>query len=106
MKQWVVDLCTIIHTDTWDTDTVKVLGLLNSDWNYSDVGGGFMYDGKEYDLKPTSFIIFDSNKVHCATKIYTNKKRFAIDYAVTKKSMSIRDKFAYVTTKEKNKTRL
>jgi len=72
------------HTDTWDTDTVKVLGLLNSDWNYSDVGGGFMYDGKEYDLKPTSFIIFDSNKVHCATKIYTNKKRFAIDYAVKK----------------------
>ena len=35
-------------------------------------------------LKPTSFIIFDSNKVHCATKIYTNKKRFAIDYAVKK----------------------
>ena len=72
------------HTDTWDKDTVKILGLLNSDWNYSDVGGGFMYDGKEYNLKPTSFIIFDSNKVHCATKIYTNKKRFAIDYAVKK----------------------
>ena len=40
---------------------------------------------KEYDLKPTSFIIFDSNKVHCAQDVLTDKKRFAIDYAVKKK---------------------
>ena len=55
------------HTDTWDTDTVKVLGLLNSDWNSETMGGGFMYDNK-LTLKPTSFIIFDSNKVHCAQR--------------------------------------
>ena len=34
------------HTDTWDTDTVKVLGLLNSDWNSETMGGGFMHDNK------------------------------------------------------------
>ena len=27
------------HTDTWDTDTVKILGLLNSDWNSETMGG-------------------------------------------------------------------
>ena len=73
------------HTDTWDTDTVKILGLLNSDWNSETMGGGFMHDNKLHTLKPTSFIIFDSNKVHCAQTILTDKKRFAIDYAVKKK---------------------
>ena len=72
------------HTDTWDTDTVKVLGLLNSDWNSEEMGGGFMYDNKLHFLKPTNFVIFDSNKVHCAQDVLTDKKRFAIDYAVKK----------------------
>ncbi len=73
------------HTDTWDTDTVKVLGLLNSDWNCDTMGGGFWHDSKLYKLQPMSFVIFDSNKVHCAQDIQTDKKRFAIDYAVKKK---------------------
>ena len=72
------------HTDTWDKDTVKILGLLNSDWNSETMGGGFMYDNKLHFLKPTNFVIFDSNKVHCAQDVLTDKKRFAIDYAVKK----------------------
>ena len=72
------------HTDTWDTDTVKILGLLNSDWNSEEMGGGFMHDNKLHLLKPTSFVIFDSNKIHCAQDVLTDKKRFAIDYAVKK----------------------
>ena len=72
------------HTDTWDTDTVKILGLLNSDWNSETMGGGFLYTNYTVKLKPTSFVIFDSNKIHCAQDILSDKKRFAIDYAVKK----------------------
>ena len=42
------------------------------------------HDNKLHKLQPTSFVIFDSNKVHCAQDIKTDKKRFAIDYAVKK----------------------
>ena len=44
------------HTDTWDTDTVKILGLLNSDWNSEAMGGG---SGLKY---AASSIIFLSKK--------------------------------------------
>ena len=49
------------------------------------MGGGVMYDNKLHFLKPTSFVIFDSNKIHSAQDVLTDKKRFAIDYAVKKK---------------------
>jgi ectoine hydroxylase-related dioxygenase (phytanoyl-CoA dioxygenase family) len=33
-------------------------------------------------MKPGRFIIFDSNILHAAKDITTDRKRFAIDYAV------------------------
>ena len=75
-----------LHTDhekdeLQDTPIIKVLGILNSDWKKS-WGGGFYYDEKEYDLIPTSFAVFNPRVSHCATDIFTNNKRLAIDFSI------------------------
>ena len=74
-----------IHTDHTEDERskklVKIVGLLNSDWK-EDWGGGFIYNGQSNYIKPTSFCIFDPKKPHCADEIYTNKKRFLIDFSV------------------------
>ena len=70
------------HTDYEDKDTLKILGILDAFWNPETMGGDFSHDNKRYQMKPGRFIIFDSNILHAAKDITTDKKRFAIDYAV------------------------
>jgi hypothetical protein len=72
-----------IHTDNWDENKIKVLGLLSADWDIYD-GGGFWYNEKVYPMIPTEFIIFDPNVRHSSDKIKSNKQRMAIDFTVTK----------------------
>ena len=71
-----------IHTDHDNAEgLVKILGIINSDWEETG-GGGFFHDGINYYVKPTSFCIFDQSKPHMAEEIFTDKKRFAIDFTV------------------------
>ena len=62
---------------------VKILGILNSDWE-EEWGGGFIHNGTNYYIKPTSFCIFDGSEPHSAAEIFTDNKRFAIDFIVKK----------------------
>ena len=72
-----------IHTDKLDTDRkiVKIVGLLNSDWK-EEWGGGFIHNETNNYIKPTSFCVFDASEEHGSSEIFTDKKRFAIDFAV------------------------
>tara|TARA_A100001011_G_scaffold95912_1_gene100873 strand:+ start:170 stop:637 length:468 start_codon:yes stop_codon:yes gene_type:complete len=72
-----------IHTDNWDENKIKVLGLLSDKWKKED-GGGFWYNQIVYPMIPTEFIIFDPNVRHSSDKIKSNKQRMAIDFTVTK----------------------
>ena len=72
-----------IHTDNWDENKIKVLGLLSDEWKKED-GGGFWYNQIVYPMIPTEFIIFDPNVRHSSDKIKSNKQRIAIDFTVTK----------------------
>ena len=47
---------------------IKVLGILNTDWQDS-WGGGFEHGGEVYPVRPTDFAIFDS-KVHHQITIF------------------------------------
>ena len=67
---------------------VKILGLLNSDWK-KEWGGGFFHNGTSNYIKPTSFCIFDSSEPHAAEEIFTDKKRFAIDFTVFQDQQSL-----------------
>ena len=67
-----------------DTDYIKILGLLNSDWGPDD-GGLFLHGDEAIPMVPTQFIIFDPRISHCASEITTNKKRLGIDFTVKKK---------------------
>ena len=74
-----------IHKDYENPNkgVIKIIGILNSDWK-EEWGGGFFHDGTSNYIKPTSFCIFDASKPHSAEEIFTDKKRFAIDYEVFK----------------------
>jgi len=72
-----------LHTDNWDENKIKVLGLLSDEWKKED-GGGFWYNQIVYPMIPTEFIIFDPNVRHSSDKIKSNKQRMAIDFTVTK----------------------
>ena len=72
-----------IHTDNWDENKIKILGLLSTDWDKED-GGGFIYDRKLYPLVPTEFLIFNSRVEHTGAKIKSDKRRFGIDFTVSK----------------------
>ena len=74
-----------MHFDPWPEDVVKILGLLNHDWNSNKDGGGFIIKENKYDLKPTNFLLFDSREEHSNAKILSDKKRVAIDFAVSKR---------------------
>ena len=77
-----------IHTDNKKEDNfVKILGLLNSDWK-EEWGGGFFHNGTSNYIKPTSFCIFDSVEEHLTEEIFTDKKRFAIDFTVCRDQQS------------------
>ena len=67
-----------------DTDYIKIVGLLNSNWNAKD-GGAFIHGELQFDMVPTNFIVFDPRVSHCASKITTNEKRLGIDFTVRKK---------------------
>ena len=71
-----------IHTDQEkNNNCVKILGIINSDWK-EEWGGGFFHNGTSNYVKPTSFCIFDPSEEHAAEEIFTEKKRFAIDFTV------------------------
>ena len=67
-----------------DTHYIKILGLLNSNWNSKD-GGLFLHGDESIPMVPTNFIVFDPRVPHCASKITTNEKRLGIDFTVKKK---------------------
>ena len=67
-----------------DTDYIKLLGVLNSDWGPDD-GGLFLHGDEVMPLVPTHFAIFDPRLTHCASEITTDKKRLGIDFTVKKK---------------------
>ena len=74
-----------VHTDhTKRENVIKILGIVNSDWQES-WGGGFIHDEESNYIKPTSFALFDSTVPHAADVILTDKKRMAIDFTVRKK---------------------
>tara|TARA_E500000081_G_scaffold49645_1_gene52872 strand:+ start:165 stop:599 length:435 start_codon:yes stop_codon:yes gene_type:complete len=75
-----------LHTDhekdeLQDTPIIKVLGILNSDWQDSD-GGGFIHNGITHKLMPGDFIVFNPRLPHKAEDIMTDKKRIAIDWTI------------------------
>lgn len=72
-----------IHTDNWDENKIKILGLLSTDWDKED-GGGFISDKKLYPLVPTEFLIFNPRVEHTSAKVKSDKKRMAIDFTVSK----------------------
>jgi|TARA_R110000824_G_C14957918_1_gene651670 hypothetical protein len=67
---------------------VKILGIITRDWE-ENYGGGFFYNGTSNYIKPTSFCIFDPTEEHANEEIFTDKKRFAIDFAVFKNEQSL-----------------
>ena len=76
-----------IHSDKWPANKIKIIGILNHDWTYED-GGGFLYEDLPHcSLKSTDFIVFDSRNQHSNAVVSSNKKRFAIDYLVSKKTL-------------------
>ena len=79
-----------IHIDTKeDENFVKILGIINSDWE-EKWGGGFFHNGTSNYIKPTSFCIFDPSENHAAEEIFTDKKRFAIDFTVFRYQQSLK----------------
>ena len=78
-----------IHSDYKETSPfVKILGIINSDWK-EEWGGGFFHNGTSNYIKPTSFCIFDPSEEHAAEEIFTDKKRFAIDFTVFRDQQSL-----------------
>ena len=76
-----------IHTDhekdeLQDTPIIKVLGILNSDWNHIQDGGGFEHGNNIYKLEAGDFIVFDPRVKHRAEDITSDKKRIAIDWTL------------------------
>ena len=68
---------------------VKILGIINSDWK-EEWGGRFFHDGTSNYIKPTSFCIFDPTEPHAAEEIFTDKKRFVIDFTVFRDFQSLK----------------
>ena len=67
-----------------DADYIKILGLLNSNWNSKD-GGLFLHGDEVIPMVPTHFVVFDPRVPHCASEITTHEKRLGIDFTVKKK---------------------
>ena len=67
-----------------DKDYIKILGLLNSNWNSKD-GGLFLHGDETIPMVPTHFVVFDPRVLHCASEITTHEKRLGIDFTVKKK---------------------
>ena len=67
---------------------IKITGLLNSDWDES-WGGGMEWNGTYHYAKPTSFYVFDGAQPHRCSEIFTDKKRFMLDYTVFRDQRSL-----------------
>ena len=67
-----------------DMDYIKIVGLLNNNWNPKD-GGAFVHGDEEIDMVPTNFVVFDPRVPHRASQITTHEKRLGIDFTVKKK---------------------
>ena len=68
-----------IHTDhekdeLKDTPIIKVLGILNSDWNHETDGGGFEHGNDTHELETGDFIVFDPRIKHRTEDIKSDKK--------------------------------
>ena len=73
-----------LHRDhVKDLDYIKILGLLNSDWESKD-GGLFIYGDEVVPMKPCLFAVFDPRVLHSASEIFSDKKRLGIDFTVKK----------------------
>jgi hypothetical protein len=75
-----------IHTDhindnLKDMPILKILGIINPDWN-PQWGGGFIWNDKTYPINVNEFLIFDPRVPHAASNIFCDKKRLAIDFTV------------------------
>ena len=81
-----------LHTDHADHEEkdkfIKILGIINSDWE-EEWGGGFHHNGTSNYIKPTSFCVFDASEPHSAEEIFTDKKRFVIDFTVFRDQQSL-----------------
>ena len=72
------------HTDhESDLDYIKVFGLLNTDWGPDD-GGLFVHGDEVMPMKPCLFVVFDPRASHCASEIFSDKKRLGLDFTVRK----------------------
>ena len=75
-----------VHTDHEEDipkgmKVVKLLGLLHAEWPESN-GGHFQHGGSVHKLIPSTFLCFDPLVKHCATDIFVDTKRIAIDFTV------------------------
>tara|TARA_B100001057_G_scaffold485472_1_gene565226 strand:+ start:664 stop:1200 length:537 start_codon:yes stop_codon:yes gene_type:complete len=70
------------HTDYEGEDIIKVLGILDAYWDVNTMGGDFSHDNKLYPMNPGTFVVFDPRILHACKEITTDRKRFAIDYAL------------------------
>ena len=61
---------------------VKLLGVLNADWDCASDGGGFTHGGETFSLAPCDFLLFDPRTPHKADDILSDKKRIAIDFTL------------------------
>jgi hypothetical protein len=70
-----------VDHDKEKTPTLKILGILNHNWD-SSWGGGFLWGNKHYPLNVNEFLIFDPRIPHASADILCDKKRLAIDFSV------------------------
>ena len=76
-----------IHTDhendaLKDAKIVKLLGVLNNDWDCVKDGGGFTHGKETFPLAPCNFLLFNPRIPHRADNILSDKKRLAIDFTL------------------------
>ena len=65
-----------------DKKIIKLLGVLNADWDCDVDGGGFTHGGEVFPLVPCDFLLFDPRVTHRADDILSDKKRLAIDFTL------------------------
>lgn len=76
-KNWKTSL----HIDNEDSNLIKIIGVLNPDWD-PKWGGNFLWNDKEYILSPGQFLLFNPRIKHDNSPIKCDKKRMAIDFAI------------------------
>ena len=85
-----------------DRKFVKILGIINDVWK-EEWGGGIFCNEKSNYIQPTSFCIFDPSESHSAEEIFTDKKRFAIDFTVIRDRQALERRMKKFGNKYGNK---